>query len=45
MERLDDLWNEEREEGLGCYCHKQIGLWRGLGDDVEHRFSEIMGRD
>jgi hypothetical protein len=45
MERLDDIQNAEREEGLICYCHKQMGLWRGLGNDAEQRFSEIIGRD
>jgi hypothetical protein len=45
MERLDDIQNAEREEGLICYCHKQMGLWSGLGNDAEQRFSEIIGRD
>ena len=41
MERLESLVEEEREDGLKCYCHKQIGLWKALGDAAEQRFSGI----
>lgn len=41
-ERLENLLDEEREEGLQCYCYKQLGLWKALGDAAEQRFSGIM---
>jgi hypothetical protein len=40
-ERSERLQDEEREEGLQCYCHKQMALWRALGDDAEQRFSGL----
>ena len=42
-ERLEDLLDQEREEGLQCYCHKQMALWKALGDDAEQQFSGIVG--
>ena len=41
MEQLESLVEEEREDGLKCYCHKQIGLWKALGDAAEQQFSGI----
>jgi hypothetical protein len=42
-ERLENLEDEEREEGLKCYCYKQMALWRKFGDDAETTFSNILG--
>ena len=44
LERLECLEDEEREDGLKCYCHKQIGLWKALGDAAAQRFSDIIGQ-
>jgi hypothetical protein len=41
-ERLEGLLDQEREEGLQCYCHKQIGLWKAFGDDAKQRFGGII---
>jgi hypothetical protein len=42
-ERLENLENEEREEGLTCYCYKQMAVWRKFGDEAETMFSTILG--
>ena len=42
-ERLQELEDEERDDGLKCYCYKQMGLWRIFGDDAEIRFGTIYG--
>jgi hypothetical protein len=42
-ERLEDLEDEERDEGLTCYCYKQMALWRKFGDNTETLFSKILG--
>ena len=42
-ERLHDLEDEEREEGLKCYCYKQMGLWKRFGDDAEKLYDTILG--
>ena len=42
-ERSECLLDEEREEGLQSYCHKQMALWRALGDDAKQRFSILEG--
>jgi len=41
--RLDDLLDAERDEGLRCYCHKQIHMWRALGDDADKEFRMVRG--
>jgi hypothetical protein len=41
-ERLHDLDNE-REEGLKCYCYKQMGLWKRFGEDAEKLYGAILG--
>lgn len=41
-ERSERLQDEEREVGLLCYCHKQMGLWKAFADDAEQRFSGII---
>ena len=42
-ERLDCVVDEERDDGLKCYCHKQIALWKEFADGAEQRFSGIVG--
>lgn len=42
-ERLQDLENDEREEGLTCYCYKQMGLWRRFGDNAAKLYNTILG--
>jgi hypothetical protein len=41
--RLDANGGGGRDEGLNCYCNKQIVLWKALGDDTEHIFNSLVG--
>jgi hypothetical protein len=40
--RVEDLQDGEREEGLRCYCYKQMALWKELGDNADEVFRKLI---